>query len=379
MRMDVKQPPIVLIGIALFLGAVLVPLFVHLAAMPIDFNQFYLQRLQIAHFAADGETIWDTLVSMHSSGINVLAGGSQHPKPDFFDGTAVFGYVFSWVPPYAIVYPTEGFYYFATTLNETDVWGNIRIADLDKGQLTVAYFTITDEQTQLLDINADHGLRTEKISDYAYRVTYKDKTVYFKIPRTDFTPPKSTRLLSSEEFVGQVHDESGTRLFLLYNHDTNAFYYVLNRETGIVDNLFEYRENLFIGKNTGFVYLRDDDRYLLVGVNLANIIANNYFDGPGDQVPFRANLREKLYETYPNTRTGIDEHGVYLNTSQWTRIAISPYIRYSSLAELSERLTQCEPQQENKSNWWTCLTKEWWNTEEWRAEIMQNVADQNAS
>ena len=74
-------------------------------------------------------------------------------------------------------------------------------------------------------------------------------------------------------------------------------------------------------------------------------------------------------------RTGIDEHGVYLKKNEWSRIAVSPYTRYASLAEFPERLLSCAGEQD-RSVFWTCLTKEWWNTAPWRESIFTKLASE---
>jgi hypothetical protein len=270
--------------------------------------------------------------------------------------------------------------------------GNIRIADLDEGKISFAYFVTTNpqEQTRILDVNESNGLRIEKKSDYLYDVSFNGKTVRFKIPKTDFLPPQKTELLPTEEFVGHIHDESGIKLFLLYNHDTNSFYEILDDEGGTPEQFDDLNDGYVLGKRTAFVFFKENNpkRAILTGVFLENIKANNYFDGPGDQVPFRAWLKEKLRVAYPNTflGDGIDEHGVYLNRPAWTRIAISPYERYSKIEDVVLRRKNCDASTASKSFFWTCLTKEWWNTKNWREGIFEQLKkegkilkDQNAS
>ena len=187
------------------------------------------------------------------------------------------------------------------------------------------------------------------------------------------------KLLPSEEFVGHIHDESGIKLFFLYNHDTNAFYDVLDDEFGTTDNFAELGENVLIGKRTGFIYYfdREFDRKILVAVNNRNASANNFLDGPGDQVPFRLNFKDKLNATYPNTYLfgGINPHGVYLDTNEWTRIAVAPFEITDNAQSAIDRVDKCDSISE-KSVFWTCLTKEWWNTPEWRQSVYDKLRDE---
>ena len=362
-------------GIALLLC----PWLVHLWGMPLQFNQFLLQRLDARYGVMTAQELVDELRSAYTSGVNILHGKPIRTQPDFEDVKGMFRYVFSWVPPYAIVYPTEGFYYFSFSLKGKQVAGNLRVADLDLGTLTMAYFTGPEQETRFLDITTADGLRVVKHSDYLYDVTYGRQTIRFKIPRTSIQRPHDLRRLPEEEWLAQIHDESGLRLWLLYNYRTASFYEVLNEEQGVTDRFEAIGHHLVVGRRTGFVFYQDATygRKVLVGVYRDTAYRNNYFDGPADQVPYRLTFRDKLHTVYPNTLLGdgVDEHGVYLNTPLWQRIAVAPYQLYTSTQELFERAERCASET-GKSALWTCLTREWWNTPEWRQEIADTLAKQ---
>ena len=360
----------------------LLPFFFHSFVLPIEFNQFLIQKLEIQYGVISAEDFADMITSSYSSGLNIIFNNPITEKPDFNDPEAVFSYIFSWIPPHAIVYPTEGFYYLSTNLKNAEISGNVRVADLDKGKLNLAYFTVneTGRRTEGREFTVEDGLGITKISEGVHEVTYKGKTVHFKIAGIENEPPKKLQLLPEEEFVGHIHDEAGIKFFLMYNHQTNSFYDVLDEESGLADFLEEIDEHHVIGKRTGFMYYHDKeyDRKILVGVFLPNIAANNYLDGPGDQVPFWPNLREKLHIAYPNTMLGdgIDEHGVYLNRSEWARIAITPFLRFDDQSYVIEKTSMCTSEA-GKSAFWTCLTKEWWNTPSWRQGIFEQLANES--
>lgn len=374
-----------LICVVLFF-LIALPLGVHYLFNPVQFNQFLLQKLEFRYGAMSASTFFDLIRSTYASGINVVSGRAITDQPKLDDELGIFSYVFSWVPPYAIVYPTEGFYYFSTKIGDQFVAGNIRIADLDKGLVSLAYFPVTaeatmSEPTYSREITEADGLGISQQSDYAYDVTWQGKTVHFKLPSTAIKPPRDLTLLPEEEFLGQIHDESGIKLFFLYNNATKAFYEVLNEEDGVTDNFDPFADHFLLGKRTGFVFYNDEEaeRKILVAVNGINASANNFLDGPGDQVPFRLDFKDKLNAVYPNTYLwgGIDEHGVYPNREEWIRIAVAPFEITENPTSVVSRLDTCTDKQ-NQGVFYTCLTKEWWNTPEWRQSVFDKLRDEDS-
>lgn len=367
------------------LAAVLLPPVAYAALNPFDFNQFWLQKLEMRHGVMSCGVFADFLRSSYAGGLDLLRRWPARQAPPFEDSEALFAHVFAWIPPHAVVYPTEGFYYFETRVGDDTVRGNVRVADLDKGLLSFAYFTVKedskDPKTVMRDFRVEDGLGIDKRSEHDYRVSYRGKTVAFKIPTTAETPPRRLGLLPEEHFVGQIHDESGIRFFLLYNRATHSFYEVLNEENGVADDLEPVGESCLVGKRTGFVFYEDGrhDRKLFLGLSLANGFANNYYDGPGDQVPFRADLAGMLHEAYPSTLLGdgVDAHGVWRNRDAWCRFVVGPFHSYGMVDELRERVRKClagagDPDLP-PGEFWTALTKEWWYTRDWMRDIASSL------
>jgi hypothetical protein len=327
-----------------------VPLFAHSLFNPIEFNQFAIQRLEVTHKPVSLDALEDVFQSAYSSGLNILFNEPIKTVPDFNDEKAVFRYVYSWTPSYAVVYPTEEFYYFTTTLDVGVISGSIRVADIDNGVLSMAYFTVPEKEVKRYTITTDDELVVGKKTDYVYDVTYDNKRVRFILPTTGTKEPTQLELLPEEQFIGQIHDESGIKFFLLYNHHTKSFYDVLNEEDGVTETLEELDENHLLGERTGFVYYTDEEyeRTLLVGVMKEHVDANSFFDGPADQVPISINIQDALYDSYRHLNRGdIDEYGVYTNTKQWERVAIAPFNLYTNTNEILKQPI---------SAYWTCLT-----------------------
>ncbi len=366
-----------IIILVLIVFLVFLPFIIHVLFVPIQFHQFLIHRWEVRYGVWTFKTIFDSVVSAYSSGMNILSLQPIANVPRMNDRIAMFSYLFSWVPPYAIVYPTEGFYYLRA--EDLNLDGNIRIADLDNGKLTFAVHSLDYTERYFFEVNESDGLAVKKVSDHLYYVAYHGKTVRFKLTSIDVTPPSSLNLLPEEEYVGHIFDESGIKFFLLFNRNTTSFYDLLDEENSVSDTLVPLYNGLFVGKRSGFTFYYDKDyeRKILVGVNLSNIERNNYFDGPGDQVPYWLDLKEKLNIVYPNTLLdgGIDKHGVYLNETSWRRVAIMPFIRYEAFDELLVRYSLCA-HKKTKSFLWTCLTKEPWNTPQWRQEVLEEVKAQ---
>ena len=349
-----------------------IPLLLHLLVVPLQFNQLMIQSLEVRYGGNPIGELGRMLLSAYSSGLNVLSNGPAKEPPGFDNRKEMFEYVFSWLPSFAYVFPTEGFYYYSLKVEGEDVWGNFRAADLEAGRLSMAYFTVPERRTHFLTMTAEDGLSVVALSDHTYNVTYAGRTVSFQLSNIANTRPRHPEMLSEEEFVGNVHDESGVKFVLVFNNETSSFYYLLNESVRLTEPFTKLSDSIFIGERTGFMFFQDPhyDRKFLVGVNLKNVQRNNYVDGPGDQVPYRAFLRDKLHRAYPNSMLGdgVDEHGVYLNKETWQRLAICPYRRYASTQEVIELVARPSAGG-SKSAYWTSLTKEWWNTPSWRRTV----------
>jgi hypothetical protein len=223
----------------------------------------------------------------------------------------------------------------------------MRLVDTSKGELSFAYFDTNNS------MNFKHVMLTEKDgvyikikSDSVVKITYKDKSVYFKLPPQKEDKPENANLLPEEEFIARVQDESGLRFLLLFNSSTKSFYYMLNPEQPMTENVKDMGENLFLGERTKYVYYEDTalHRKILIGVNSYNIMDNNYYDGPFDQFPPYLEIRDKMYKAYPYTQymKGLDPNGNFLDF-EGSRVAISSYVNYyaDDLSEIKDVVKAC--------------------------------------
>src|SRR5262245_33571524 len=99
-------------GLALLLGGlVLLPLLPFWVS-PIEFNQSLIQRLDLRYGLGTPTLLADTIRSSYAYGLNLLLTRPSRTTPDFAQTVELCAHVFSWAPTYAVVYPTEGFYYY---------------------------------------------------------------------------------------------------------------------------------------------------------------------------------------------------------------------------------------------------------------------------
>ena len=362
-----------------FLAAL--PLLLHGLRLPIRFNQFMIQELEQTDSTRATPALWRRLRSAYSSGLNILRRWPSATPPSFDDELAMFRHIWSWLPTVAWVYPTEGFYYFNFPMEEHSVWGNVRIAAADSGEIGIAYFKRPGNEVRILKLHYEDGVRVRKHNDFRYDVTFEGKTVAFHMNEINESAPEAP-LRANEEAIGRIHDEAGVRLHLLFNHETDSFYYVLDETYLLSDTLRPVGDHVLLSERTGFLYYDEEaaSRKVLVGVAHSNVKENNFYDGPGDQVPFRMNLKRKMQRAYKNClrENGIDTHGVYRKADHWSRLAICPYVIYKSVADVRHLVedAQKKVQETGRPDYLaTALTKEWWNNSFWNKQMGKKVAE----
>ena len=285
---------------------------------------------------------------------------------DLSDTRAVFDLVFSQLADTIRIYPTENYYYFDFAANGKMIWGNLRLSaiDRDRGVLHLGYF-LYDENGRSQDrsgysreLTAEDGVAIEKQGPFDYVVSYRGKTVRFLLNDVGMTPPRTAKLRESEAFVGPVFDESGLSFFLLFDRKEKHFFYVLNEDRQVPEELDRLNESVLIGRRTGFAFFDDrkHQRKVLVAVGRHNTGRNNYYDGPFDQLPDnyveQTQIQTYMEEAYPETKDLIDRFGNYLN--QAGRLVIMPYSQYSSDREL-EFVATCK-KGNSESAFLACIT-----------------------
>jgi len=104
-----------------------------------------------------------------------------------------------------------------------------------------------------------------------------------------------------------VRDESGIYFWLHYDSHLEFFFYTVDEELSAEEwsRVDCSSEHLWLGRRSGFVCSRigGEERLVLLGVRLDDALGNSYFDGPGDQVPFLAEIGAAMSAAYPNVMT----------------------------------------------------------------------------
>jgi hypothetical protein len=263
------------------------------------------------------------------------------------DNKAMLAFVLQSLPERVKVYPTENYYYFNFFSGGVRYAGNIRLdaSDRDKGKLHFAYFIDNVAWLDEFPVNyalmgSDEDVKVEKVERFLYRVTAGGKSVLFKLNDLSNVRPPEQALSPDDKFLGPVFDESGIRFFLIYNAKQKLFLFILDETVPVPDQLTRVKatDRIEIGTRTGFAFYRDlrRERRILIGVYEGNVIANNYFDGPFDQLPDNFlqgdELLQAILDVAPNLKGTLDRFGGSLDGSE--RFLIAPYINYQQVTDL---------------------------------------------
>jgi len=264
------------------------------------------------------------------------------------DPMTVFAYVLGSLPERVKVYPTENHYYFSFDLNGVRYAGNIKIdAQLRAdGKVKFSYYEdrapwLPDTEGTAIELGSARGVTVEQVEPLVYRLSYRNKSVVFALNDLSQVRPPPVALAPNDQFIGPVFDESGIGFFLVFNSRLKLFHYILDETVKPADDFVPAPVgggHILIGKRTGFAVYRDQrrERKILVGVFQDNVTANNYLDGPFDQMPDNFidgdKFRDALVAVEPDLKGRINRYGSFANGA---RFAVEPYMEYRSPKELA--------------------------------------------
>jgi hypothetical protein len=286
------------------------------------------------------------------------------------DLMSVFGYVMSQLPERVKVYPTENYFYFGFLHNGIRYAGNIRLdaSNRDDGKVIFAYFEDTsqwyeDAEVKHTILDASRGVNIEKVEPFVYRITYQGKSVTFALNDLRNVTPPASALRPGEKFIGPIFDESAISFYLVFNTRLKIFHYVLNESDKVADSFFspKGKDRILVGKRTGFAFYKDHhlDRKILIGAFLGNMVANNYFDGPFDQLPDNfiegETLRDAILAVQPQLKGQIDRFGGAPDGS--IRFMIGPYLPYQTVSELNP-IDSCARKKQNRPDYYRCFVSD---------------------
>lgn len=287
-----------------------------------------------------------------------------HRPLEIEDPMVVFRHVLGRLPDEAWVFPSEHYYYFGFTANGRRLAGNLRFApDRDAGVVHFAYYDQDRSSwSRYRQLDAADGVQVDRVGDNSYRVATSERAVTFHLLVLDQTPPEGL-LRPWESFVGRSQDESGMRFFLLYNREQPHFLWVLDESDGVPWQIRPVEggaEVVEIGP-ARFLFYRDESRHILVGVSSWSIEANDYFDGPFDQLPddhlTDSPFAEWLQLAYPNLKGQVDAHGRFKDPN--LRAAVNPYVTYYVYTDVIERVRTCNTYPTGTPRFYRCLCHDW--------------------
>ena len=275
---------------------------------------------------------------------------SSPPAVDVTDVDSVFAYIFAHLPDEVTVYPSENYFYYIIYLGGTQYWGNIRLPSgrRERGVLSFAYFEFVEFPSvpglgfsrSKYFTDAD-GVALKEIDKFTWEVRYNKRSVIFHFNQLKQIPPVSFKLGPDETFIERTFDESGMQYFLLFNTKSNYFFWVLNEEEIVPDTFEQIVDNVLQGQRTGFVFWVDKDRQnrkVLASVRSISVTRNDYYDGPFDQLADNyvdeSHISEWMGRAYSGLKGRIDKYGYFTDTSFGSRVALSNYGTYFTIADI---------------------------------------------
>lgn len=301
--------------------------------------------------------------------------GTSHDL-DLTDALQVFRRVFSSLDDSVVVYPTENYYYFTLAAAGRVLYGSLSLYahNRDDGVLGFGYAIRTDKYRDAFlpttgggaSLTSTDGVQVERCGELAYAVTFERRTVVFHLNHEPLRPPEKAKLRADEVFVGPCFDESGLRFFLIFNETVEWLYWVLNEERGVPTGTFStLTADVVIEDRSEYAFWldREHDRKILIGVEGLNVLQNNWYDGPFDQMPdnyvYRGEIEVQRYleAAYPHARGRIDKYGHYLDR-RGSRVAVAPYLVYFYRDELIGVLERSRAAGLDGARWLAGITRQ---------------------
>jgi hypothetical protein len=291
------------------------------------------------------------------------------------DPEEVFRYVFHSLRDEITIYPSENYYYYIFNINGRTFWSSFCLSadSRDDGVLSFGYieksnfFTGDDSRAAggSKDFTPKDGMVIKKIDPFKYSVSYNRKTILFHLNKLNLKLPEHAQFMEDEHLIGPNFDESGLQFYLVFNKKTDHFYWILNEEEYVPENFDPDSCNILFSRRTGFAFFDDTlhSRKILIGADAHNVLKNNWYDGPFDQLPDNhvktgeIEIQKYIEAAYPADSGRIDIYGNFLD-QKGVRVAIAPYYAYYSKQELIDYVRECISEEKDLSRLFTCLTQQ---------------------
>ena len=331
-------------------------------------RRLFLLLLVGEMYCCPGEGQNAARVTLHEDLVRAWQGEEQ--GVDLNDLHSVFWFVFSKFPPEVRVYPSENYYYWQLDIDGHHITGNLRLPakQRDDGFVSFAYSErrvlkrAVDEQSDpdriagRALVGAEDGVILKKVRRGVYDMGYSDHFVRFHLEDLSQQAPEGGFMLEGEEFVGRTFDESGIPFILLYQRKAGYLFWVLDetRAGQVAEHFVELRPQVLMGRRSRFVFQIDAEassRKVLIAVHAVSVRANDYYDGPFDQLPENHAENGKLQECLIRENSAldgkIDRYGYYVEDDPPMRVALVRYATY----ENDEHLARLVDQAASKEDW----------------------------
>jgi hypothetical protein len=316
-----------------------------------------------------GQSAWATtspqMLEPTSITLNETLIASTRKKLPVDDPIAIFRYIFKQLPKQVLVYPTENYYYFQFGNDGARYWGNIRLSPdvRDKGFIHFAYSRLySNDWSKYRLLGKKHGVAVIKVEPFQYRIKFEGKEIDFILNNLPQELPATVKHPNQERYIGRTMDESGFQFWLFYNQKDKYFLWVLDESEGLNIPFRKLTNDILFHSRSAFAFYADNtyNRKILIGVNVWNTMANNYFDGPFDQLPDNfieeTKFSDYAQDAFPSVRGKINKRGEFLDNEQ--RLAIAPYMSYKNSAEVAQWVTYCKSVFESASRLYKCILTE---------------------
>lgn len=272
---------------------------------------------------------------------------------DLANPVDVFEYILTSSAADIHVGPTENYAYFKFYAQGLEWQGNMRL-ETDKGasdKIHFAYFVVPapwhdQELGEYRTFDASDGVTITQNSRFDYSLSYKETTRRFLLNDISAVELPAELRGPDELYLGKANDESGLNFYLMFDTKALEFAYVLDEQAPMLDqltNMFDANPKFQVGIRTGFVFLKEETpkRTRLIGVYEGNVLRNNYFDGPFDQLPDAYDgditVRGAFSMIDPEFAQEIDKLGNFIE-QEGSRIVIAPYVSYWSTQDFDPLL-----------------------------------------
>lgn len=287
----------------------------------------------------------------------------------------VFRYVFNQLEEDVVIYPTENYFYFIFFANGKSYKGSICLFTKFRDEGKVQFGYIENGSNSSLSkknleeggciFSEEDGIKIKKEDSFRYEVTFENKTVSFRMNDVGNKKPDNLILAPDEVYVGPNFDESGLTFSLIFNSKRKNLFWVLNESMFPVENFTTYGQDVLIGNRTDFAFLKDSlyKRKVLIAVKGENVLSNNWYDGPFDQMPDnyvyddKIEIKKYLELAYPQHEGKIDKYGNFLKNPE-RRIPVANYSVYYSTNDVTKQKCWCDSVYPEYANFIQCITRQ---------------------